>query len=274
VSWPAQIDTSRIVQVVAILVAGIVAYCAILAATSTLKRISNIGADAESRAFREKRAETLRSILNNLARVLLIAFIGATLLSAVGVDIRPILAGAGVVGIAVGFGAQSVVRDMLAGFFIIFENQFGIGDTVTIGGQTGTVETMTLRVTVLRDDAGVLHLIPNGKVETVSVVSREWGRGNVEFTVPYDEDLTRVLDVAAAECASFAADNADELVAGPEVLGVESLGPLGPTVKVTFKTRTGQNVSLARDLRRRLKVAFDRSGLRFATSAEEAPAKS
>jgi moderate conductance mechanosensitive channel len=274
VSWLDQVDAERVTQVVTILAVGFGLYWAVLVATAQLKRISYLGASAEARTFREKRAETLRSILNNLARVMLIAFVGATLLSAIGVDIRPIIAGAGVVGIAVGFGAQSVVKDLLAGFFIIFENQFGIGDTVTIGTYTGSVEHMTLRVTVLRDEAGVVHIIPNGKVETVSIVSREWGRGNVDFTVPYDEDLSRVLDTVGAECAGFAADHEAELVDGPDVLGVESLGPLGPTVKVTFKTKTGKNVPLARELRRRIKTAFDRAGLRFATSADEAPTKS
>jgi small conductance mechanosensitive channel len=270
------VTRGQLVHVVAILVVAFVVYRAIIFATGQLRRLAALETDPIAKARRAQRAETLRSILNNFVRIAMLVVVGVLLLDQFDVNVTPIVAGAGVVGIAIGLGAQSLVRDYLAGAFIIIENQFDIGDQVTIAGHTGTVEQVTLRLTRLRDLDGGVHIVPNGKIDSVVGLSREWARAIVDVTVDYGEDLGRVIDLVEEVCREYAADEAGgagAVVGPPEVLGVDDLGPAGPRIRAAVKTRPGRQGPVARDLRRRLKSAFDREGIRFARSDDEPAAK-
>src|SRR3989441_2789708 len=141
----------------------------------------------------EQRTETLRYIIRGVSRGILVVILALTVSSELGFDIAPILASAGIAGLAVGFGAQSLVKDVISGFFILFEDQFGVGDVVKIGDFSGVVERMTLRATVLRNLEGQVHVVPNGNIQNVTVMTKEWARAVLDITVPHKEDLARVV---------------------------------------------------------------------------------
>jgi len=144
--------------------------------------------------LRERRGQTISQLLRSVGRLLVIS-IALLLTFNVFIDIGPILAGAGILGLAVSFGAQSLVKDFLSGFFILFENQFAIGDVIEAGGKSGTVEKMTLRVVILRDIKGTIHIVPNSEIKVVSNMTRGWSRAVVDVGVPYEESVDRALEI-------------------------------------------------------------------------------
>ncbi|MFO0624186.1 MAG: mechanosensitive ion channel [Polyangiales bacterium] len=174
------------------------------------------------------RVETLVRVTGSVARALIAGVATVTVLAAVGADITPLLAGAGIAGVAVGFGAQSIVKDFFAGFFILLENQFRVGDTVTVGTVTGVVEEMTLRVTLVRDAQGTLHFLPNGGISTVANRTHAWNRATVDLVVPVTVSAT-----AARELLRAVADDARARVTddGAELAEVSVEGPLDHTDK-------------------------------------------
>ncbi len=265
-------DRQQIIAVTSILIGGVIVYRLLLLATSQLRRLAAFEQDDVRKARRQQRAETLRSILNNFIGIAILCLVVLLILDRFSVNVAPIVAGAGLLGIALAFGAQSLVRDYLAGIFIIVENQFDIGDQITVAGHTGVVDAVTLRMTRLLDTDGGVHIVPNGKIEAVVVHARDWARATVDLTIPYTEDVARALDVVGVVAREFGETNANTLDGVPEVLGVDDLTPLGPRLRVTVKTKPGSQLPVARELRRRIKAAFDESGIRFATSEEEAPA--
>jgi len=209
--------------------------------------------------LRERRGQTIAQLLRSVGRVLIIAI--ATLLTFdVFIDIGPILAGAGILGLAVSFGAQSLVKDVISGFFILFENQFAIGDIIEVAGKTGLVEKMTLRVVQLRDAEGVMHVVPNGEIKVVSNRTRGWSRAVVDVGVPYDESVDRAIEVLRDEAAQFSTDKTwGAQLDGPvEVLGVESLNDSAVVIRTTIRTQPGSQWNVAREFRRRVKNRFDR----------------
>src|SRR5205823_1904402 len=143
----------------------------------------------------EQRTETLRHVIRSVSRGILILLVLLTISSELGFSIGPVLASAGIVGLAVGFGAQSLVKDVISGFFILFEDQFGVGDVVKIGDFTGVVERMTLRATVLRNLEGQVYVVPNGNIPNVIVMTKEWARAVLDVKIPHKQELARVLDV-------------------------------------------------------------------------------
>ena len=155
--------------------------------------------------LRERRGHTISQLLRSVGRLLVVA-IALLLTFNVFIDIGPILAGAGILGLAVSFGAQSLVKDFLSGFFILFENQFAIGDVIEAGGKSGTVEKMTLRVVVLRDLRGTMHVVPNSEIKVVSNMTRGWSRAVVDVGIAYEEDIDRALAVVRDEAAQFSTD--------------------------------------------------------------------
>jgi small conductance mechanosensitive channel len=181
------------------------------------------------------------------------------------IEIGPLLAGAGIIGLAVSFGAQSLVKDVITGFFLLMENQFALGDVIEIGGKSGVVEHLTLRVVVLRDLEGTRHIIPNGEIKMVSNKTAGWGRAVIDIGVGVAEDVDRVLVATKEETARLAED--DEwrpmLDGSPEVWGVESIGDNRIVVRVVARTQPGAQWGLSRELRRRLKVRFDAEGIRL-----------
>jgi len=211
--------------------------------------------------LRERRGRTISQLLRSVGRVLVFS-IALLLTFNVFIDIGPILAGAGILGLAVSFGAQSLVKDVISGFFILFENQFAIGDVIEVAGKSGLVEKMTLRVVQLRDGEGAMHVVPNGEIKVVSNLTRGWSRAVVDVGVPYDENVDRALDVLRDEAAQFSTDKTwGAQLDGPvEVLGVESLRDL-ITIRTMLRTQPGSQWNVAREFRRRIKNRFDRENL-------------
>ena len=203
---------------------------------------------------RERRGQTIAQLLRSMGRVV-IAAVAVLLTFNVFIDIGPILAGAGILGLAVSFGAQSLVKDIISGFFILFENQFGLGDVIEAAGKSGTVEQMTLRVVVLRDVYGVMHVIPNSEIKVVSNQTRGWSRAVVDVSVGLDVDVDRALEVVRDEATRFSADDKwkQELDGSVEVLGVESVSDNSVVIRTLIRTRPGAQWGVAREFRRRMK---------------------
>jgi small conductance mechanosensitive channel len=212
--------------------------------------------------LRERRGKTISQLLRSVGRVV-ITVIALLLTFNQFIDIGPILAGAGILGLAVSFGAQSLVKDVISGFFILFENQFAIGDVIEAGGKSGVVEKMTLRVVQLRDVEGAMHVIPNGEIKVVSNKTRGWSRAVVDIGVAYDEDVDHALTVVRDEAAQFTTDKTwgSQLDGPVEVLGVESLGDSAVVIRTLIRTQPGSQWNAAREFRRRMKNRLDREGI-------------
>jgi small-conductance mechanosensitive channel len=179
------------------------------------------------------------------------------------VDIAPLLASLGVVGLALSLGAQTLIKDLIGGMLILIENQYAIGDVIQVGDIAGSVEGFTLRVTSVRSVEGKLHVIPNGEIRIVSNITRHWSRAMVDLGVAYEEDLDRVLAVLGQEAEAFAQDPevAEQLIEAPSVIGPLSLGDWAVTVRVMVKTLPGKHWGVGRILRKRLLAACDREGI-------------
>jgi small conductance mechanosensitive channel len=173
------------------------------------------------------------------------------------------LASAGIVGLAVGFGAQSLVKDVISGFFILFEDQFGVGDVVKIGDFSGVVEKMTLRATVLRNLEGQVYVVPNGNIQHVVVMTKEWARAVLDVTVRHEEPLGKVFDVLQRVGNGLTEDMPGRVLEKPTILGVEKLDDSGVTIRSIVKTPPFKNVDVLREWRRRIIEEFDRAGIRF-----------
>jgi small-conductance mechanosensitive channel len=202
----------------------------------------------------EKRGQTLAGLVRSVGRALII--VAAMLLSLdIFLDIRALLAGVGILGLAISFGAQSLVKDVIGGFFILFENQFVVGDVIEAAGKTGTVERITLRSVSLRDLDGTLHTIPNGQIGVVSNKTRSWSRAVVEISVSQGLDLDRTLEVFREEAARFYDDKAwhARFEGAPEVPGVEAITDTRVVIRTLLRTVAGAQWDIAREFRRRIR---------------------
>ena len=212
---------------------------------------------------RVQRAETVGALLKSVASFGIWTLAGLMALGTLGLDLGPLIAGAGIVGVAVGFGSQNLVRDFISGIFMLMEDQYGVGDVVDAGPATGTVEGVGLRTTRLRDVSGTLWHIPNGEIRRVGNRSQGWARALVDVEVAYSTDLdatTRTIEQVAHEL--YVDEHwAARILEQPEVWGVEELGPDGIRVRLVAKTRPLEQWKVARELRARLKVAFDQAGI-------------
>lgn len=211
----------------------------------------------------EKRAETLARLIRQAAVILVWVLMGLMILREVGVEIAPILASAGIVGLAVGFGAQNLVRDLITGFFMIMENQVRVGDSVVVNGTKGLVEKINLRTIVLRDGSGVVHVFPNGTIATLANETREWSGYVFVIGVSYKEDTDRVVEVmrrvgrALREESVFAA----RMINDVEIFGVDQLADSAVNIKGRIKTLPGLQDEVGREYLRRLKKEFDQEGI-------------
>jgi len=214
-------------------------------------------------ARRAQRAMTVGSVLKSVITIVLIAVFGTMMLSEVGVNIAPIIASAGIIGIALGFGAQSLVRDFLSGIFMIFEDQYGVGDVVDVGEATGTIEAVTLRVTRLRDLNGTVWYVPNGEILRVGNMSQNWSRAVVDVSVGYGEDLARVKRVLGEVAHDLWEDDEyrEAIIEEPEVTGVEMFTADAVSLRVLIKTRPLEQWAIAREMRQRIKARFDHEGI-------------
>jgi len=208
---------------------------------------------------REQRARTLASLLNNIAAVIIAVVSLLTILTILGLKIAPILATAGIAGLAISFGAQSLVKDVINGIFILVEGQFGIGDVIRVGDISGQVEKMTLRATMLRDVEGVAHILPNGEITRVSNLTKAWSRSMLDIRVSYKEDVDRVIDVLRQIGDEIAADPdwGPLIIDQPETLGVQNLSESAVVIRMVTKTLPLKQWEVGRELRRRIKKRFD-----------------
>ncbi len=210
-----------------------------------------------------QRIRTLTSVLWTIT-VGLVWFVAVlTALGQIGINIGPILAGAGVVGLAVGFGAQNLVRDLVSGFFIILENQIRVGDVAVINGTGGLVEAITFRTVVLRDLEAVVHVFPNGTIETLANRTKDWSAYVMDVGVAYKEDTDHVVDVIRQVADQMKAEStfASEMLEPIEVLGVDDFADSAVNIKVRLKTAPLRQWVVGREFRRRLKKAFDAAGI-------------
>jgi small-conductance mechanosensitive channel len=212
---------------------------------------------------REQRAKTVGQLLRNVLTLLIWGTATLLALAELGVDISPIIASAGVIGVALGFGAQTLVKDFLSGFFLIVEDQFGVGDLVDVGPVMGTVEEVTLRITRVRDLTGVVWYVRNGEILRVANQSQGWTMAMAVIPVSYDTDLEQVRRIVNRVGTEMWSDpDARLMMLGrPTFLGVDSVSGEAMFLRVVAKARAGQQFGLTRELRERLKVAFDREGI-------------
>jgi len=207
-----------------------------------------------------RRAKTLGSVLENFARVMVISFFILEMLQEFNVSVGPLIAGVGIVGAALGFGSQSIVKDVIGGFFLLVENQFGVGDIISVDDKhTGTVERMTLRVTMIRDMEGRAHYIPNGSISEVVVLSKEFAKALVDVEVSQDEDIVRIMKVLG-ELGVELAGQLETVREPTEVLGIESMTPVSCVIRTLTKTAPGQQWAVARELRKRIVLRFHQEG--------------
>jgi small conductance mechanosensitive channel len=207
-----------------------------------------------------RRAKTLGSVLENFARVVVVAFFILETLQEFNVSVGPLIAGVGIMGAALGFGSQSIVKDVIGGFFLLVENQFGVGDIISIGDKhIGTVERMTLRVTMLRDLEGQAHYIPNGTISEVVVMSKEFAKALVEVEVSQDEDVVRVMAVLRELGVQLAAE-LDTVLEPTDVQGIVSMTPHSCVVRTLTTTAPGQQWAVGREYRKRIAIRFHQEG--------------
>ncbi len=211
----------------------------------------------------KQRSDTLSSVLIKVGLIIIVIFALFTILPEFGINITAMLAGLGVIGIAVGFGAQSLIRDYLSGIFILLENQYDAGDVIRVAGIAGLVEEVGLRRTILRDLDGIVHSIPNGEIKTASNFTKRYSRVNLNISVAYGEDLDRVINIINKVCKEMAEDpkwKAD-FVTTPQVLRVDNLGDSGIDIKILGDTKPIKQWGVMGELRLRLKRTFDAEGI-------------
>ena len=211
----------------------------------------------------KKRAETLGSVVRYTAQVVIWSIGVMMILGALGIDIGPVLAAAGVLGLAVGFGAQSLVQDVISGFFILLEDQIRVGDVVDIAGKSGVVEQLNLRMVVLRDLSGNVHYVRNNQIDVVTNMTKEFSYYVFDIGVAYREDVDEVIEIIRRVGAELRGDPdyQDDILDDLEVLGVDGLGDSAVVIKARFKTRPIQQWRVGREFNRRLKAAFDAEGI-------------
>jgi small conductance mechanosensitive channel len=219
--------------------------------------------DAVQTSLRATQLRTLASVFYSIGLVVIFFVAGMQILPVLGINIGPLLASAGIAGLAIGFGAQTLVRDFINGFFILIENQFDIGDVIKLGAVQGTVEKLTLRRTVLRDADGTLHTVPNGQVTIVSNLTRDWTQLALHISVGYNESSDRVVELLKEVAGELRHDPAfaDAIVADPIVPGIEKVSAEEVDYLMLVKTKPGEQYAVSRELRRRIKECFDKNGI-------------
>jgi small conductance mechanosensitive channel len=224
-------------------------------------------------AEQQKRAKTLGGLIQNVARAFIFAAAAVMILDELQIDTQPLLAGAGIVGLGLGFGAQTLVKDVISGFFLIVDNQVRVGDTAEINGTGGLVEAINLRTIVLRDVRGAVHVFPCGSVTTLTNLTKDYAYAVLDVMVPYRSNTDDVEDVLRQAGAALREDPVlDPMILEPiEVLGIERFGDAGLTVRARMKTLPAQQWNVTRALRRLVKMAMDKRGIPMAVAPSSAP---
>lgn len=234
----------------------------------TKHMVSVARTDTRAAHTREEQTRTMAGVLYTVVTAILIVGAVLMILPEFGFHETPIAAAAGLLSLALGFGGQYLVRDVINGFFVIFEDQYSVGDTIKLNNETGRVEHVTLRRTVLRNGQGALVTIPNGQVGQVANLSRDWSQYFLDVTIPSEAATQQALAVLE-KCATGIREDpawAPLLLDGPQVLGVESLALTGTTLRIQFKTAPNRNDEVARELRRRILLEMDRAGVKLVSA--------
>lgn len=258
--WAEWVQTSGL-RLIGILIGAVVLIWLLKIFTRRLVKLAS--SESRTAVMREQQTRTLAGILYS-AGTAAIAFTAVMVaLPEFGINITPIAAAAGLASLAVGFGAQHLVRDLINGFFIVFEDQYVVGDIIRVGEVVGKVEHLTLRRTVVRDFRGAVVTVPNGEIRQVANISRDWSQIFVDVTIAAEADVNLALEAIERSAAEMRGDSAwaPVLVDGPRVLGVESFGPGGTVVRVLARTSPTRQDDVAREFRRRVKVQLDREGI-------------
>jgi small-conductance mechanosensitive channel len=251
----------RVIVIVAIAVAVYLICRPII--RSVIKRIVSHRMADEDETEIQQRIDTLSSILVKIVGIIILIIAVITILPEFGVNITTLIAAIGVGGLAIAFAAQSLIKDFIAGFFILLEDQYGIGDVVSVAGIAGVVEDITLRRTVLRDLDANVHSVPNGKVELSTNMTKKYSRVNLNVSVGYGENLKHVIDIINKICQEMAEDPQwkDDFITTPSVLRVDNLGDSGIDIKILGDTKPAKQWAIMGELRLRLKDTFDSEGI-------------
>jgi moderate conductance mechanosensitive channel len=216
-------------------------------------------------AVRTQQVRTVTGVIRSVGVFLIVFFTGMSALKdAFNINIEPLLASAGIAGLAIGFGAQTLVKDVINGFFILVENQFEVGETIRAAGVSGVVEEITMRRTTLRDGDGTLHIVPNGSIQIVSNMTRDWSQVTLHVSADYGENSDRVVELLQQVAAEFYADAQfkDDVVSEPEVPGIERVRGNEVDYLMLVKVRPGKQYGVARELRRRIKTCFEKNNIK------------
>jgi len=248
---------------VRILVIALIASLAIRLVRSSTGRLHKAMVGPATSLERVKRADTVFGMVRTVCAIFVCVAAGMMILHETGIDIGPVLATAGIGGLAIGFGAQTLVKDVISGFFLLVEDQVRLGDVVEVAGKSGVVERISLRTIQLRDLSGNLHVVPNGNVTVVTNMTREYSRYVVEAQVARREDPDRVFEALAAVAAEMQKDPsyAEDILQPLEILGVETVGPTTMTIKARLTTRAMRQWRIGREFNRRMKKRFDELGI-------------
>jgi small conductance mechanosensitive channel len=211
----------------------------------------------------KQRAEALGAVLRSIASMVIYSLAIVIALAEFGISLGPLVAGAGIVGVAVGFGAQTLVKDFLSGIFMLIEDQYGVGDVIDVGDATGVVEEVNLRTTRLRDVDGTVWFIPNGEIRRIGNKSQQWARSVLDVEVAYDTDLARASQIIKDVADSIFNDQLENatVLEEPEIWGIQELGASAIAIRVALKTEPGEQWATAREMRRRIKERFDAEGI-------------
>ncbi len=241
-------------------------------ASALLKTVFNLferGAVNREELASRRRLQTLSATFRGIVQMVIL-FIGLMVfLQRLKIDITPILLSASVLGIAIGLGAQSLIKDFFAGILILFENQFSVGDTIKIGETSGAVEQLTLRVTRVRALDGSLTIIPNGNINSVVNYSKGWSRVVLDIEVDYKEDVDRAMKVMLETAKRMRDEKSTDIIEDPAMLGVDKLSASSITLRLLAKTSANRQNDVARELRRRIKLAFDQEGIKTPSSTQQ-----
>ncbi len=254
--WPWLLSSG--LRVLIILIGGILVYFAFRLLLAKVIRIASRHQESGDRLGEQQREKTLRSIFQVILQVVIGVIMLMMILVEFGLKITPLLASAGVVGLALGFGGQYVIKDLLSGMFIILENQYRIDDVVRIGGLTGKVEKMSLRITTLRDLDGNMHFIPHGTIDQVSNLSKSFSRVNLDIPVAFGTDIEKLIEIVNRVGNELYADEtwAEFMLEAPQFMRVQDLGETGVLIKIIGNVKPSQQWMVSGELRKRLYKAF------------------
>jgi len=248
-------------RMILVIILGLIIYVAVRTIVPRLvKKTIALRMKGKMESAIEKRSHTISYVITNTIGVGIGIVVLFTILAEVGINIGPALASLGILGLAISFGAQSLIKDLINGLFILMENQYGIGDVVRVGGIAGLVEEVNLRRTILRDLDGIVHYIPNSEISIASNFTKEFSRVNMNISVGYGEDLDRVIKVVNRVCSKMAQEKEwrDKIIKTPQVLRVDALGESGVEIKILGDTVPITQWDIMGELRKRIKQAFDR----------------